>query len=147
MLVAALGTQMLKVTGRLADGTITWCTGPHTLRDHIVPTIGDAAEAAGRGTPRVVASLPIVITDDVDGARRSVAAGLQIYGQLPSYRAMLDREGAGDPSDIAVIGDESAGAEALEQLRAAGVTDFTAAEMGRDPDEVERTRAFLRSQI
>src|SRR3954471_5997328 len=28
VLVAALGEQMLKVTGRLADGTITWCTGP-----------------------------------------------------------------------------------------------------------------------
>src|SRR5215207_4588242 len=27
VLVAALGTQMLELTGRLADGTITWCVG------------------------------------------------------------------------------------------------------------------------
>ena len=147
VLVAALGEQMLRVTGRLADGTITWCTGPQTLRSHIVPTIAAAAEAAGRPAPRIVASLPIVLTDDVTGAKEFVAQSLQIYGQLPSYRAMLDREGAADPSDIAIVGDEGRASEVLEELRAAGVTDFGAAEMGRTPDEVERTRAFLRSQI
>jgi 5,10-methylenetetrahydromethanopterin reductase len=147
VLVAALGEQMLKVTGRLADGTITWCTGPQTLHNHIVPTINAAAEAAGRPTPRIVASLPIVLTDDVAGAKAFVAESLQIYGQLPSYRAMLDREGAADPSDIAIIGDEARAFEVFEELRGAGVTDFGAAEMGRTPDEVERTRAFLRSQL
>ena len=50
--VAALGEQMLRVTAALADGTVTWCTGPATLRDHIVPTLRDAADAAGRPTPR-----------------------------------------------------------------------------------------------
>jgi 5,10-methylenetetrahydromethanopterin reductase len=147
VLVAALGEQMLKVTGRLADGTITWCTGPQTLHNHIVPTINAAAEAAGRPTPRIVASLPIVLTDDVAGAKAFVAESLRIYGQLPSYRAMLDREGAADPSDIAIIGDEAHAFEVFEELRDAGVTDFGAAEMGRSPDEVERTRAFLRSQL
>ena len=39
---------MLKVTAELADGTLTWCTGPATLADHTVPTINAAAEAAGR---------------------------------------------------------------------------------------------------
>jgi 5,10-methylenetetrahydromethanopterin reductase len=147
VLVAALGEQMLKVTGRLADGTITWVTGPDTLRQHIVPTISAAAESAGRPAPRIVASLPIILTDDADGAKAFVGESLQMYGQLPSYRAMLDREGAADPSDIAIIGDEDRAAEMFDQLRAAGVTDFGAAEMGRNPDEVERTRAFLRSQL
>jgi len=147
VLVAALGEQMLKLTGRLADGTITWCTGHKTLNNHIVPTLNAAAEAAGRPTPRIVASLPIVITDDRDGAKAFVAESLQMYGQLPSYRAMLDREGAADPSDVAIIGNESEAFEAFELPRAAGVTDFAAAEMGRNPDEVAQTRSFLRSQI
>jgi len=147
VLVAALGEQMLKVTGRLADGTITWCTGPKTLRSHIVPTITAAAEAAGRPAPRIVAGLPIVLTDDVDGAKAFVAKTTQGYAQLPSYRAMLDREGVADPSDIAIIGDEARAFEVFEELRAAGVTDFSASEAGRNPDEVERTRAFLRSQL
>jgi alkanesulfonate monooxygenase SsuD/methylene tetrahydromethanopterin reductase-like flavin-dependent oxidoreductase (luciferase family) len=48
VLIAALGPQMLAVTGAMADGTITWCTGPLTLRDHIVPTLNAATDAAGR---------------------------------------------------------------------------------------------------
>ena len=116
VLVAALGEQMLKVTGRLADGTITWCTGPKTLKDHIVPTIGAAAEAAGRPAPRIVASLPIVLTDDPAEAKAFVATSLEIYGTLPSYRAMLDREGAADPSDIAIVGNEEQAAAALAEL-------------------------------
>ena len=69
VLVAALGDTMLKLTGRLADGTITWMTGTATIGDHIAPTITAAAEAAGRPAPRVVVSLPISVTSDVDAAR------------------------------------------------------------------------------
>lgn len=147
VLVAALGEQMLKVTGRLADGTITWCTGPKTLADHIVPTISTAADAAGRPAPRIVASLPIIVTDEPTEARAFVSSSLAMYGTLPSYRAMLDREGVADPSDIAIVGNEDQAAAALEELRGAGVTDFGAAEMGRDSDEQARTRAFLMSQL
>jgi alkanesulfonate monooxygenase SsuD/methylene tetrahydromethanopterin reductase-like flavin-dependent oxidoreductase (luciferase family) len=38
---------MLKVAGELADGTITWMTGPRTLAEHIVPSITKAAADAG----------------------------------------------------------------------------------------------------
>src|SRR5580704_8853625 len=51
VLVAALGTSMLKMAGRVADGTITWMTGTGTIADHIVPTIAAAADAAGRPAP------------------------------------------------------------------------------------------------
>ncbi|MCX7621600.1 MAG: LLM class F420-dependent oxidoreductase, partial [Acidimicrobiales bacterium] len=102
---------------------------------------------ASRPAPRVVAALPICVTDDVVGARRLVAERLAGYGQLPSYRAMLDREGAAEPADIAIIGDEDAAAEVVERLRGAGITDFVAAEMTSTPDEAERTRAFLRSLV
>lgn len=39
VLLAALGPAMLKVAGELADGTITWMTGPQTLSKHVVPSI------------------------------------------------------------------------------------------------------------
>ena len=39
VVVAALGEQMLNVTAALADGTLTWCTGPQTLKNHTIPTI------------------------------------------------------------------------------------------------------------
>src|SRR5665213_1888978 len=39
VLVAALGTIMLTIAGQLAQGTITWMTGPDTIEEHIAPTI------------------------------------------------------------------------------------------------------------
>jgi 5,10-methylenetetrahydromethanopterin reductase len=104
-LVAALGTQMLNVTARMAEGNVTWMTGVGTIGGHVVPTINAAAAEAGRPTPRTVCALPVCVTDDVAAAREAAAAEFQIYGFLPSYRAMLDREGAEGPADVAIIGD------------------------------------------
>ena len=124
---------MLKVTAELADGTITWCTGPETLGTHTIPTINAAAEAAGRPAPRVVAALPVCVTDDVDGARARAAKVFAIYGQLPSYRAMLDREGASGPADIAIVGTAAEVTERVGALADIGVTDFAAVEFGAEP--------------
>lgn len=145
--VAALGEQMLRVTGALADGTITWCTGPSTLRDHIVPTLAAAAEAAGRPTPRVIATLPVCVTDDRNAAIERAAAVFKMYGQLPSYRAMLDKEGVGGPAEIAIIGSEAEVGDRIMALADIGVTDFNAAEFGGNPDEVVRTRDLLKALL
>jgi F420-dependent oxidoreductase-like protein len=148
ILVAALGTQMLNVTGRLADGTITWMTGPSTLAEHTVPTLRSAAAAAGRpDAVRVVAGLPVCVTDDEKDARERAANVFAIYGQLPSYRAMLDREGAEGPADVALVGDEATVRSGVERLAEAGVTDFLAAEFGSSDSERSRTRDLLRSLL
>ncbi len=142
VIVAALGSGMLKLAGAVADGTTTWMTGPNTLRDHIVPTIRAAAEQAGRPKPRVMAALPISVTSDVAAAREKASTTLAVYGQLPSYRAMLDREGAAAPGDVALAGTEAEVRAALEDLDDAGVTDFAGMPVGTR-DEVERTLALL----
>ena len=148
VLVAALGTQMLKVTGRLADGTITWSAGPRTCRDHIVPTISEAAADAGRAAPSRRGALPVVITDDVDRRVEGGGHALEIYGQLPSYRAMLDQRRRRRIRRHRDHRRRVAGIRGARAARGAGVTDFTAAEMGRTPEEVDRTHgAFLRSQL
>ncbi len=147
VLVAALGPKMLELTGTLADGTITWMTGPATLESHTVPAITKAAAAAGRPAPRVAVGLPVCVTDDVDGARSRAALVFEIYGMLPSYRAMLDREGAAGPADVAIVGDEAAVAAGLRRVAEAGATDFAAAEFGADTAERARTRELLRSLL
>src|SRR5216110_2506583 len=54
ILVAALAPKMLALTGREAEGTITWMTGPKTIREHTAPRIrgggpgGTARAARGR---------------------------------------------------------------------------------------------------
>jgi 5,10-methylenetetrahydromethanopterin reductase len=122
IVVAALGPQMLKVTAKLADGTLTWCAGPSTLAEHTIPTITAAAEAAGRPAPRVIAALPVCVTTDVGGARERASKIFAIYGQLPSYRAMLDREGVAGPADIAIVGAASEVTERIASLADIGVT-------------------------
>lgn len=145
VLVAALGPTMLGIAGRLADGTITWMTGPATLESHIVPTITRAASESGRPAPRVVAGLPIALTNDVGAAREAVGKFFEIYGTLPSYRAMLDREGAGGPADVAMLGDEAALRAQIDRLRDAGVTDLDAAIAPVDDGAEARTLEFLAS--
>lgn len=147
VIVAALGDQMLKIAGSTADGTILWMTGPNTIEAHIVPKLTKAAQEAGRGEPRIVAGLPIILTNDPNGAREKIAKGLAMYGQLPSYRAMLDKEGAAGPADIALAGDEKVLHAALDRLRDVGVTDFDAAIVAVEDGADERTLAFLESRL
>ncbi len=142
VLVAALGPAMLRVAGHLAAGTVTWMTGPATVESHIVPTITAAASAAGRSAPKVVVGLPVCVTDDAAAARELVAKVFAIYGQLPSYRAMLDREGAAGPADVAIVGDEGQVRGALERLAACGATDFVGA-IAATGKERERTLELL----
>lgn len=147
ILVAALGPQLLKVAGTLADGTITWCTGPQTLSSHIIPTMTAAADEAGRPAPRIVASLPVCVTADVERARTRAAKIFAVYGQLPSYRAMLDREGAAGPADVAIVGSADEVTERIGALGDIGVTDFVAAEFGSAPDEAAATREALKGLL
>ena len=143
--VAALGPVMLRVAGELADGTNTWMVGPKTMETHIVARLTKAAEAAGRPAPRVVGGVPIVLTRKPDEARQRIAESLVMYGQLPSYRAMLDREGVAGPADIAIVGDENALRGEIDRFRNAGVTDFNAAIMAVEDGAYDRTLEFLAS--
>ena len=147
VMVAALGPAMLKLAAERTAGTITWMTGPKTLSEHTVPTLLKAAEAAGTGEMRVVTSLPIAVTSDVEGARERAARVFSVYNQLPSYRAMLDREGADGPADVAIVGSEAEVRAGVERLRSAGVTDFVASEFSSDPGVIADTRELLKSLI
>ncbi len=55
---------------------------------------------------------------------------LEIYGTLPSYRAMLDREGAEGPADVGLFGTRAQVLEKLHELAEAGVTEFSASMAG-----------------
>lgn len=127
VLVAALGPQMLRLAGRLADGTITWMGGVPYLRDVAVPVITAAAASAGRPRPRIAAMVPLCLTSDAAGARETANKNLAMYGTLPSYRAALDRGGAAGPGDVAVVGSEEAIVTQLRAYAEAGVTDLSAA--------------------
>jgi F420-dependent oxidoreductase-like protein len=142
ILVAALAPGMLKLAGQLADGTVTWMVGPKTLASHVVPTLTAAAAAAKRPAPRIVVGLPVCVTDKCDEARQRASTLFAIYNQLPSYRAMLDKEGAEGPADVAVVGDEQAVAAQFAELAAVGGTEVVGAIFG-SKQERDRTMALL----
>ncbi|MEM7095404.1 MAG: TIGR03564 family F420-dependent LLM class oxidoreductase [Actinomycetota bacterium] len=146
MLVAALGKQMLNVTGRLGDGTITWMTGEKTIAGLTAPTINAAAEAAGRPAPQVCVGMPICVTAEVDAARERAAREYEIYGQLPSYRAMLDNEGLDGPADLALIGSPDQISERIGAFEAGGATTFAASAFG-NADEQAATREYLQTLL
>jgi 5,10-methylenetetrahydromethanopterin reductase len=143
--IAAMGPQMLRVAARRTAGTITWMTGLKTLANHIGPALREAAAAAGRpeGAVKVLACLPVCVTDDTDGTRAQAAERFALYGTLPSYRAMLDREGFSNPEETALIGDEATVADHIDEVRGAGVDEFLAFPFG-DEESHTRTRALLR---
>jgi len=144
VLVAALGPTMLELAGRLAAGTVTWMTGPGTLERHIIPTIRAAAAAAGRPAPQVAVGLPVCVSDDAAASRARAAERYALYGSLPSYRAMLDREGVEGPADVAIVGTVSEVRDRIGRLAELGITDFCGAPFGSTA-EVRATIEVLAS--
>ena len=138
VLIAALGPRMLQLAGERTAGTITWMTGPATIENYVSPTIRAAAEAAGRPDPRVVVCLPVCVTDNAASARETLGAVIGGYRGIPSYEAMLEREGAADAVDVAIIGNADEVGAALTGLPARGATDVAAIPLG-NPDEVGAT--------
>jgi F420-dependent oxidoreductase-like protein len=144
VLVAALAPAMLKLAGTVADGTATWMTGTQTIKSHIAPTINQAAEAAGRPAPRIAVALPICVTNNKDAAAERINEDFSIYPNLPSYRAMLDLEGANTAADISFIGSADEIRTKIAELEAAGATELGATISG-DADERAATFELLSS--
>jgi 5,10-methylenetetrahydromethanopterin reductase len=147
VLVAALGPQMLRLAGRHADGTALWMGGAHYLATNAVPAITAAAGEAGRAAPRIVAGLPVCVTDHADAVRAEIATVFARYGELPSYRAVLDKGGAAGPADVALIGDEAAVLNGLRALANTGATDLVAAVYTPADENAARTYDLLERYI
>jgi alkanesulfonate monooxygenase SsuD/methylene tetrahydromethanopterin reductase-like flavin-dependent oxidoreductase (luciferase family) len=143
VLLGALGERMLRLAGRRASGTILWMTGPRTIATHVTPTITEAAREAGRPAPRIVAGVNLVLTRRVDVAMDKLGRLFSTYRTLPSYRAMIEREGSDDVRDYVIVGDEAAIDAGLARLRDAGVTDLEAYVGRGEPGDEDRAFELL----
>jgi F420-dependent oxidoreductase-like protein len=142
VIVAALGPQMLRLAGRVADGTATWMGGMSYLESTAIPAITSAAADAGRPTPRIVAGFPVAVTSDTAAARASASKQFVVYGQLPSYRAVLDVEGAADASGVALVGTEDEVERQVRHLAEIGVTDLNASIFPVEGDAASVGRSY-----
>jgi F420-dependent oxidoreductase-like protein len=144
--VAAMGPKALQVTGELADGTLPFIAGPRAIEEFIQPTIAKAAADAGRPKPRVIASVPVLVSDDVDAAREVAAQHLGFYATIPSYQKVIAREGADSVADLAVVGPAESVVRQLKRYLDAGATDITLSAIDRaDPAQAEALWAVAAS--
>ncbi|AFP42020.1 LLM class F420-dependent oxidoreductase [Mycolicibacterium smegmatis] len=143
--VAAMGPKALRITGEYADGTLPYLAGPRTLSEFIVPTINDAAEAAGRPQPRVTAMVPVVLSDDAETARRTAAEQLAFYATIPSYQKVIAREGISDLTELAALGSPDQVREKLQSYLDAGATDVVLSPLQVEQNDLEELWAVAAS--
>jgi alkanesulfonate monooxygenase SsuD/methylene tetrahydromethanopterin reductase-like flavin-dependent oxidoreductase (luciferase family) len=86
------------------------------------------------------------VTDDPAGARAKAAEEYALYGHLPSYRAMLDREGAAGPADVAIVGTASEVTAQVKRFADIGATDFCGAPFGT-ADQIKASVGALASTV
>lgn len=134
--VAAMGPKALRVTGELADGTLPYLAGPRTVGDFIVPTITEAATAAGRPRPRVVAMVPVLVSDDADSARAAAAERLAFYEAIPSYQKVIAREQVSSVAELAAVGSPEQVRAQLQRYLDAGATDVALSPIRTEPEDL-----------
>ena len=143
LMLAALGPKMLKLAGERSGGTITWMTGPNTIAEHIRPGL----DAGGGGS--IVAGVSVITTssdEETEAARVWANKALAIYPQLPSYRAVMAREGATDAADLVLIGDDDTVRAGIERYREAGTDEVALSLMG-SPEQNELSWGIISSLI
>ncbi|MBX7456276.1 LLM class F420-dependent oxidoreductase [Mycolicibacterium sp. 3033] len=136
--VAAMGPQALRVTGELADGTLPYLAGPRTIGEFIAPTIAKAASDAGRPQPRIIAMVPVVIDDDTDAAHARAARELAFYATIPSYQAVIAREGVDGVADLAAVGTADTVSRRLQAYLDAGATDVVPTSLSGNHEQLEQ---------
>lgn len=140
VLLAALGPRMLALAGARTAGTTVGQCGPRTVESHIAPLVNQAAAAAGRPTPRIMALIRLCVTDDPGPAYEMARQVGAFYAALPSYASVLEKEGLDDPADLHLIGSWEQVLEGLGRYAAAGVTDFRLEVVA--PDQRSRDRSL-----
>ena len=153
VLLAALGPAMLRLAGERTDGTILWLADERAIATHVAPRITQAAEAAGRPAPRIVAGIPVCLCrdDEVDAAVERTNRILAEAEVSPNYQRLLDHGDARNVGDILAAGSEAAIEKRLRSFADAGVTDVSVrvVPLGNGRDELlaslRRTRDLLGS--
>lgn len=146
VLLAAMGPRMLRLASERTDGTILWLAGPTTIDSHVRPAL-EASRPADAGPARIVASVPVCVTDRAEEVRSMVDAMLGSYNDLPSYRRVMDRDGSEGPGAASLLGDEDEVSTMIERYADAGCTDFAPVEFTLTEEEATATRSLLVSLL
>ena len=142
LLTGSLGPLALEATGEFADGTVTYLAGPKTIEAHVLPRLLAGAARSGRPRPQIIATVPVLATNDPEAITPRLHAFTGFHASLPEYQQVIEREGLAHPGDMALIGGHDVIRAGIERLRDAGATEFGAALFG-DREEQLRTIRVL----
>lgn len=149
VLMSALGEQMCRTAGRVADGVLPWLASPGYVEQTIAPAVARGAADAGREAPPIIAETACVLSGDLEAVQQAVQRDMGFYLAMPAYRALFERAGLIDagwspeqgwtqPMIEAVIpfGGPNELADAAERYLAAGADEvvFSPVGAGADPE-------------
>ena len=94
--VAAVGPQMIRLAGELADGVLGYCWSAAYVRDVVLPALGEGAERAGRSIDDidVACGYPTVAAEDgsgIEDAKGQVLMFATAASSSPVLRRKLRR--------------------------------------------------------
>ncbi len=118
ILIAALREGMLRLAGRHSDGAIINWLSAEDVRT-VAPIVAEAASAAGRPMPEVVARIFVAPTTDRDTVIGMGRFAIAAYLTVPVYAAFHEWMGRGDQlaemSRLWLGGDRKAALEAIPE--------------------------------
>lgn len=159
VLMSALGEQMCRAAGRVADGVLPWLAPPSYVASTIAPEVRAGASKAGRTAPPIIAETACVLSEDADLVLETIRSQMGFYLAMPAYRALFERADVPDASTAlksgwtsgmvdAVIpwGNAERIASAVESYFAAGADEVVLSPVGVGSDSessYERTLEVL----
>jgi 5,10-methylenetetrahydromethanopterin reductase len=96
VLMSALGEQMCRTAGRVADGVLPWLAPPEYVENTIAPAVTGAAAELGRSAPPIIAETACVLSSNRDEVMAAVRQNMDFYLAMPAYRALFERAGLMD---------------------------------------------------
>jgi F420-dependent oxidoreductase-like protein len=87
--ISALRSNAFRLAGEAADGAISWLCPVAYLNETAIPSMRAGAEAAGRESPRMIAHVPVVMSEQLERVREVANPVVSRYARLPFYANMF----------------------------------------------------------
>ncbi|MBI4200363.1 MAG: LLM class flavin-dependent oxidoreductase [Chloroflexi bacterium] len=157
VMMSALQRRSFELCGAEADGAIPWVCPRAYLATVALPAMREAAEAAGRPVPPLIAQAPVCLHDRVEEVRAATREQVSNYPRMPFYARMFADAGFPEAlelkdwsdrilDEVVVWGDERQVKERLRGLFRLGASEVIASPIlvGRDrAASLERTLKVL----
>lgn len=87
--ISALRSNAFRLAGEAADGAISWLCPVEYLNETAIPAMRDGASQRGRANPRMIAHVPVVMSDNLERVREIASPVVSRYARLPFYANMF----------------------------------------------------------